>query len=99
MKNDGEKDLYLLSIKEEMKNNLRFMLIMSLKTEKVLGVKATSQHCDWMQYDMAKSTEDVYACLYDSESDDSDELEFALEYIAEAGMRLVGNLSWIPSFD
>lgn len=99
MKNEDEKDLYLLSIKEEMKNNLRFMLIMSFKTEKVLCVKARSQDCDWMQHDMAKSTEDVYACLYDSESDDSDELESALEYIAEAGMRLVGNLSWIPSFN
>ncbi len=99
MKKEDERDLFLESIKEEMENNLRFMLIASFKTEKVLSVKARSQYCDWMQHDMAKSTEDVYASLYDSKFDGADELKSVLEYVSERGMKLVGNLSWIPSFN
>lgn len=98
MKNNNETNLWLNAVREQQKNNQRFMLIMSVKNEKVLSVWNNSQNCDYMLYDMSKNQDDIYACLYDSKSENKKALKEALDFIDESGMKLVGNTSWIPSF-
>lgn len=93
-----EKNLFLQSIKEEQRNNQRFMLVMSVRKERVLSVWNSSQNCDYMLFDMAKTNDDTFVCLYDSQIEGKNNLKEALEFISNQEIRIVGNTKWIPTF-
>lgn len=95
-----ENNIFLNAIKEEQKKNLRFMLIESCENGKVLAVKNCSENCDYMLHDLAEKADEknVFICLYDSKNEDAGVLKSACDFIKKAGLQLIGNTSWIPSF-